>query len=251
MLVLGYVLAFVLAVVAVQLYRRVREQARERLALLAALERERERGAELAVLEERAKIARELHDVVAHGLSVIALQAGGAETALPDEPERARTPLRAIRREAEEALAEMRRALGLLRPGDAAPEMAPQPGLAQLPALVERARAAGMPVTLHVDGHPRPVDPGLELSAYRIVQEALANVHKHAGGAPASVRVAWSGHALVLRVRDTGMRTPGRAEDADGHGLIGMRERVRAHGGEFSAGRVPGGGFEVTAELPL
>src|SRR5437764_1383378 len=83
----------------------------------------------------------------------------------------------------------------------------------------ERARAAGMPVTLHIDGHPRPVDPGLELSAYRIVQEALTNVHKHAGGAPASVRIAWSGHALLLRVRDTGMRTPGTAEDADGHGL--------------------------------
>jgi signal transduction histidine kinase len=252
MLVLGYVVALVLAVVAVQLYRRVREQARERLALLAELERERERAAELAVLEERAKIARELHDVVAHGLSVIALQAGGAETALPDEPERARTPLRAIRREAEEALAEMRRALGLLRPpGDGEPDLSPQPGLAQLPALVERARVAGMPVTLHIDGHPRPVDPGLELSAYRIVQEALANVHKHAGGAPASVRVAWGAHALVLRIRDTGMRTPGSAEDADGHGLIGMRERVRAHGGEFAAGRVPGGGFEVTAELPL
>jgi signal transduction histidine kinase len=251
MLELGYVLAVVLAVVAVQLYRRVRAQARERLALVAALERERERSAELAVLEERAKIARELHDVVAHGLSVIALQAGGAETALPDEPERARTPLRAIRREAEEALAEMRRALGLLRPGDAPPELAPQPGLAQLPALVERARAAGMPVTLHVDGHPRPVDPGLELSVYRIVQEALANVHRHAGGAPASVRIAWTGHSLALRVRDTGMRTPGGGEEADGHGLIGMRERVRAHGGEFAAGRVPGGGYEVTAELPL
>jgi signal transduction histidine kinase len=251
MLVLGWVVAVVLAVVAVQLYRRVRAQARERLALTAALERERERSAELTVLEERAKIARELHDVVAHGLSVIALQAGGAETALPDEPERARTPLRAIRREAEEALGEMRRALGLLRPGDAEPDLAPQPGLAQLPALVERARGAGMAVTLHVDGHPRPVDPGLELSAYRIVQEALANVHRHAGGAPASVRVSWTGHGLTLRVRDGGMRTPGGGEDADGHGLIGMRERVRAHGGEFAAGRVPGGGFEVRAELPL
>jgi signal transduction histidine kinase len=251
MLVLGWVVAVVLAVVAVQLYRRVRAQARERLALTAALERERERSAELTVLEERAKIARELHDVVAHGLSVIALQAGGAETALPDDPERARTPLRAIRREAEEALGEMRRALGLLRPGDAEPDLAPQPGLAQLPALVERARTAGMAVTLHVDGHPRPLDPGLELSAYRIVQEALANVHRHAGGAPAAVRVSWTGHALTLRVRDGGMRTPGGGEEADGHGLIGMRERVRAHGGEFTAGRVPGGGFEVTAELPL
>src|SRR4051795_7175136 len=245
MLLLG-LLAPVLAVAAGVLAWRAVALTRELRERDARLEAERRQTARLAVLEERAKIARELHDVVAHGLSLIAVQARGSL----QEPEQAGPALRAIGQAAEDALDGMRRALGLLRDEEAdEPELEPQPGLAQLPALVERARAAGMPVTLHVDGHPRPVHPGLELSAYRIVQEALTNVHKHAGGAPASVRIAWSGHALLLRVRDGGMRTPGGGEDADGHGLIGMRERVRAHGGEFAAGRVPGGGFEVTAEL--
>src|SRR3954452_14722350 len=221
MLLLG-LLAAVLAVAAGVLAWRAVSLTRELRERDARLEAERRQTARLAVLEERAKIARELHDVVAHGLSLIAVQARGSL----QEPEQAGPALRAIGQAAEDALDGMRRALALLRDEEAdEPELEPQPGLAQLPALVERARAAGMPVTLHIDGHPRPVDPGLELSAHRIAQEALTNVHKHAGGAPASVRIAWSGHALLLRVRDTGMRTPGTAEDVDGHGLIGMRER--------------------------
>src|SRR4051794_28649797 len=199
-------------------------------------EGERRQTGRLAVLEERAKIARELHDVVAHRLSLIAVQAGGSL----QDPEQAAPALRAIRQAAEDGLDEMRRALGLLRDEEAEPELGPQPGLGQLPALVERARAAGMPVTLHIDGRPRAVPAGLDLSAYRIVQEALANVHKHAGGAPASVRVAWRPETLSLQVRDTGHRSP--ALDGDGHGLIGMRERAKAHGGGLGAGGAAGGG---------
>ncbi|HEY6887639.1 MAG TPA: ATP-binding protein, partial [Solirubrobacter sp.] len=129
-------------------------------------------------------------------------------------------------------------------------DLAPQPGLAQLPALVERARAAGTPVTLDVEGEPRPLPASLDLSAFRIVQEALTNVHKHAAGAPASVRVVWGRQALGLRVLDSGTGGASRV-NGSGHGLVGMRERVKLHGGELHTGARPGGGFEVTAELPL
>jgi signal transduction histidine kinase len=239
MLWVGWVVAVVLALVAVQLSRRLRELSRERLALAAELERERDRAAEVEVLEERAKIARELYDVAAHDLSAIALQAAGGH----DDPERA---LRAIRREAEEALGELRRALGVLRPDGAPAERAPQPGLAQLPELVDRARTAGMPLTLHVEGRPRAIPPGLDVSAYRIVQEALAEVHRHGAGAPASVRVTWRPGLLTLQVRDSGLRTGSEPD-----GLVALRERARAHGGELAAARIPGGGFEVEARLPL
>jgi signal transduction histidine kinase len=244
----GAASAVLLPAIAGRLVRHQRAQTERLHALAAALERERERTAELAVAEERTRIARELHDVVAHALSVIAIQADGAEAALEAEPDRALRPLRVIRRSAEEALGEMRRLLGVLRDGDGEGH-APQPGLAQLPALVERARAAGMPVTLHVEGEPRHVAPGLDLSAFRIVQEALTNVHKHAHGAPATVRVVWERRELCLQVRDAG--TNGASANGDGHGLVGMRERARLLGGELHAGRVPGGGFEVTAVLPL
>jgi signal transduction histidine kinase len=181
---------------------------------------------------------------------VIAIQADGAEAALEKDPELARRPLRAIRRSAEEALGEMRRLLGVLRTSEEN-ELAPQPGLAQLPSLVERARAAGLPVTLHVDGEPRALPASLDLSAYRIVQEALTNVHKHAGDAPTSVRVVWRRNVLGLHIRDTG--TPGEKAhvNGDGHGLVGMRERVKLHGGELRAEPLPLGGFEVVAKLPL
>jgi signal transduction histidine kinase len=233
---LGWVVAVVLAVVAVQLYRRLRELSRERLDMLAALTREQERAAEIPVLEERAKIARELHEVAARDLSAIALQAAGGH----DDSDRA---LRAIRREAEEAAGELRRALGVL---GASPEPARQPGLSQLPELVDRARTAGMPVTLTVEGRPRPVPPGIDISAYRIVQEALAEVHRHGGGAPAGVRITWRPGLLTLQVRDSGLRS-----GAEPDGLVAIRERARAHGGELDAARIPGGGFEVEARLPL
>jgi signal transduction histidine kinase len=244
----GAVSAVLLPAVAGRVVRVQRHQTQRLHALAAELERERERTAQMAVAEERARIARELHDVVAHALSVIAIQADGADAALEAEPDRARRPLRTIRRSAEEALGEMRRLLGVLR--DDGDRLEPQPGLAQLEGLVERARAAGMPVTLHVDGVPRHVSAGLDLSAFRIVQEALTNVHKHARGAPATVRVSWERRALALRIRDAGTGRPAHV-NGDGHGLIGMRERVRLHGGELEAGPVHGGGFEVRAVLPL
>jgi signal transduction histidine kinase len=240
---LSGVVFFLLGFTVVALARYAAAQRRALHERQAELRTAHERTTALALLEERAKIARELHDVVTHRLSLIALQAQGA---LQAEPEQAAPALRAIRQAADEALEEMRSALGVLREEGAEPELEPQPGLAQLPALVERARAAGMPVTYHVDGRPRPLPAGLDLSAYRIVQEALANVHRHAGGAPASVRVGWRDGSLSLQVRDTGHRAP--AEDDE---LLGMRERVRAHGGDFRAGRVPGGGYEVVARLPL
>ena len=244
------VLCVLAAVLAGRLVRDRRAHAAQLQELTAALERERERGARAAVAEEQARIARELYEVVARALSVIATQSNGAEGLLEAEPERVHRPLRLIRGSAEEALGEMRRLLGLLG-GDDEEEDAPRPGLAELPALIERARAAGMPVTLHVEGQPRHVPAGLDLSAYRIVQEALANVHKHAHGAPATVHVVWERGALSLQVRDAG-RTDHRSQlNDDAHGLVGIRERVRLHGGELEAGRVAGGGFEVKAVLPL
>jgi signal transduction histidine kinase len=239
--------AVLLPALAGRLVRHERVQAQRLRALGAELAHERERTGRLAVAEERARIARELYDLLARRLRSIASQTGAAEGVLESEPERARRPLRAIRRSAEEALGEMQRLPGVVPEGGEAP----RPGLAQLPELVERARAAGMPVTLLIEGSPRPVSAGLDLSAFRIVQEALRNVHKHARGAPATVHVMWDRRALSLQVRDVGAAGSRPAPSGDGHGLVGMRERVRLHGGELTAGRLPGGGFEVMAVLPL
>jgi signal transduction histidine kinase len=232
--------------------RRQREQAERLRELTWHLEQERERSARAAVAEERARIARELHDVVAHGVSVIAIQADAAEAALGRDPGLARRPLAAIRASAAEALADMRRLLGVLREDEDGNELAPQPGLAQLHPLLERARDAGVPVVLEQAGEPRELPASLDLSAYRIVQEALTNVRKHAPGASATVRLAWEREALELAVRDAG---PGPrrngSEPHDGHGLVGMRERVKVHGGELRTGRGERGGFEVVARLPL
>jgi signal transduction histidine kinase len=211
--------------------------------------RERATAQRIAVAEERARIARELHDVVAHGVSVIAVQADAAEAALEQDPARAGAPLRTIRGSAHEALGEMRRMLGVLREGDEGSEHGPQPGLAQLPALVEHARAAGIPVELLTRGEPRPVSASLDLTAYRIVQEALTNVRKHAPGAQTTIEIAWSSASLELAVRDAG---PGQnGLPAGGHGLVGMAERVRIHGGRLHTGSTAGGGFEVIVQLPL
>jgi signal transduction histidine kinase len=143
----------------------------------------------------------------------------------------------------------MRRMLGVLRAGDEGSEHGPQPGLAQLPRLLEHAEAAGIPVEVQVEGEPRPLPASLDLTAYRIVQEALTNVRRHAPGAPTSVRIDWSPAALGLAIRDRGPGANGA--DAGGHGLVGMQERVRIHGGHLRTGAAPGGGFEVVVELPL
>ena len=233
-----------------RLARRQRVQAERLRDLTAHLERERERTAHIAVGEERARIARELHDVVAHGLSVIAIQSVAAEAALDWDPELARAPLHHIRGAAAESLADMRRLLGVLREEDDGNELAPQPGLAQLEPLLQRARSAGVDVTLHQTGEPHELPASLDLSAYRIVQEALTNVRKHARGAPATVDLAWEPERLRLRVADRGPGANGTAA-GEGHGLVGMRERVKVHGGELHTGTANGGGFVVQATLPL
>ena len=243
----GSILVVVAPVAAGRIVRRERLQQRRLEDLTLHLERERERGARAAVAEERARIARELHDVVAHGVSVIAIQSDAAEAALERDPSLAGPPLRAIRGSARDALAEMRRLLGVLRADEEGSETTPQPGLAQLPELVARA---GVPVTLVVSGEPRTLPAGIDISAYRIVQEALTNVHKHAGAAPTTVRIAWSDDCLELEVRDHGPGALSSPAPGEGHGLIGMRERVRLLGGELRTGPAASGGFEVRAVLP-
>jgi signal transduction histidine kinase len=227
--------------------RALREDAlRARAALL---EREREERARAAVGHERARIARELHDVVAHSISVIAVQAGAALEVLGQSPERARQPLATIEASAREALGEMRRLLGVLRTDDGGSTLAPQPGLAELPVLVEHVRRAGLQVELRVVGSPRRVEPGIDLSAYRIVQEALTNTLKHAGQARADVVVRYGERSLELEILDDGAARGNG--DGQGHGLVGMRERVALCGGTLDAGPSPAGGFSVRARLPL
>ncbi len=215
------------------------------------LERERALLSTQAVAEERVRIARELHDVVAHHVSLLVVQAGGVRATLdPDHP--ARPVLESMAATGRQALDEMRRMLGLLRVGEAgaAPDLTPQPGLGDIEALVAQTRAAGLPVEFSVEGDPRPLPVGVDLSAYRIVQEALTNVMKHAG--PARVRVALhhGEHALEIEVLDNGRGNLGAARAA-GHGLVGMRERVALFGGELVTGPAPRGGFAVHARLPI
>ncbi|HVL97086.1 MAG TPA: histidine kinase [Solirubrobacteraceae bacterium] len=219
-------------------------------ALLAAEAREAE--ARRAVAAERRRIAREMHDVVAHSISVMVVQAGGARRILAREPERAEAAAAEIERTGREALLEMRRLLGVLRGPDEEAARAPAPGFDGLSGLVARARDAGLPVELRIEGEPAPLAPGVDLAAYRVVQEALLNALQHAPGAPTEVRVCWTPDALELHVADRG---PGPAEDpsrdGNGNGLIGMRERVCLYGGELQTGRRSGGGFEVRARLPF
>ena len=214
------------------------------------LERERETEARAAVAEERTRIAREMHDVVAHSLSVMVVQAEAAEEMLGSDPERARRPLGAVQDTGRSALTELRRMLGVLREMDGGPDLAPQPGIAGLASLAEQVREAGLPVTLRVEGDPRPLPPVVDLSAYRIVQEGLTNALKHAGPARAEVIVRYERDELQLEVRDDGR---GDHSDANGggHGLVGMRERAAVCGGQLTAGRRPEGGFGVVARLPL
>src|SRR4051794_23440816 len=233
-----------------RIVRRQHQQSERLRELTTHLDRERERTAHTAVAEERARIARELHDVVAHGLSVIAIQSDAAEAALDRDPALARAPLHAIRASAGEALGDMRRLLGVLREDQDGNELTPQPGLAQLEPLIERVRGAGVEISLREQGVRRELPASLDLSAYRILQEALTNVRKHARGAAAEVQLDWLPDELRLRVEDRGPGANGTAP-GDGHGLVGMRERVKVHGGELRAGTRDVGGFEVLATLPL
>ena len=212
-------------------------------------EREREQRAREAAREERVRIARELHDVIAHSVSVMVVQAGAAEEVLRQAPERAVEPIRAVQETGRQALAEMARLLGILRRDAEELGLAPQPGLDDLETLIEQTRRAGLPVELHVEGAPRPVPLGADLSAYRIVQEALTNARKHAGEAHATVTVRYDAEALELEIADDGTGAGGG--DGGGHGLVGMRERVALFGGQLQAGPRAAGGFRVHARLPL
>ncbi len=216
----------------------------------AELEAERDALALEAVAEERSRIARELHDVVAHSVSVMTVQAGGVRRLLQDDQQREREALGAIEETGRRALAEMRRMVGVMRT-DTGPEVdrAPQPGLGSLDRLVVQIRDAGLPVTFSVEGDRLELPAGLDLSAYRIVQEGLTNTLKHAGPAHAWVTVRYSPRMLDIVVEDDGAGP--RANGTPGHGLIGMRERVAVYGGRLETGVRPGGGFRVHAVLPV
>jgi signal transduction histidine kinase len=242
-------LAFAIAWLVGRDMRRRRGRVTDLESRAAQLEREREEKAQLAVSEERARIARELHDIVAHGVSVIVAQAR-AGPHLTDDPERANGVFRAIESSGREALVELRRLLGILRSDDQQLAIGPQPGLTSLTSLVEQVRASGLPVDLRVEGEPVHLPAGVDLSAYRIVQEALTNVVKHAHATSAEVEVRYRPDALELAIVDDG-RGAAVSTNGTGHGLIGMRERVALYGGKLDAGRRDGGGYSVRARLPL
>jgi signal transduction histidine kinase len=213
-------------------------------------ERERQESARQAAAEERARIARELHDVVAHSMSVMVVQAGGVRRLLEPHQERQREALLAIERTGREALAEMRRMLGVLRrDGDEQAALVPQPGLDHLHRLVGQVREAGLPVKLQVEGVATPLPLGIDLSAYRVVQEGLTNALKHAGRATAEVTLRYGDGDIEIVVADDGAAAP-NGNDA-GHGLVGMRERVALYGGTLEAGPRPGGGYSLRVTLPV
>jgi signal transduction histidine kinase len=230
--------------------RTARSRARLAGELHEAAVRARERRAaeaERAVAEERRRIAREMHDVVAHSVSVMVVQAGGARRILEREPARAQAAAQLIAATGREAIVELQRLLGVLQV-----DHGPAPTLEALDGLVERARAAGLPVELAIEGERRTLPAGIELAAYRVLQEAITNAIKYAGGAPTDVRVRYATDHVALHVRDRG-GGGGAASTVggSGHGLVGMRERVRVFGGEVHTGRRADGGFEVRARIPV
>jgi signal transduction histidine kinase len=226
------------------------EREREAAEMRATLaERERVAAARIAVAEERARIARELHDIVAHAMSVMVLQVGAVRHKLPKTLEEDRDALGRVEQAGRTALAEMRRLLGAMRRDEDGVELGPQPGLDGLDSLVEDVSHAGLPVRVHVDGEPFPLPRAIDLSAYRIVQEALTNALKHAHASHADVTVRYRPDELELEVADDG-KGPTTA-NGQGHGLVGIRERVNIYGGEMSAGAAPAGGFLLSARLPV
>ena len=212
-------------------------------------EQERDAATRVAVAEERARIARELHDIVAHAVSVMVLQVGAVRHQLPDAMAEDRDALRSVEQAGRGALAEMRRLLSVMRREGDGVELAPQPGLNGLDSLVEEIGRAGLPVELHLEGERVPLPPGVDLSAYRIVQEGLTNALKHARASHAEVTVRYGPDEVGIEVSDDG--TGATPSDGYGHGLIGIRERVRLYGGEMTAGTTNGGGFTLSTRLPL
>jgi signal transduction histidine kinase len=227
------------------------EQTRELRARVRAAERARAEAADRAAFDERARIARELHDVVAHSVSVMVVQASGVRRLLKDDQAREREALLSVEQIGRQALSEMRRMLGVMRTGEDQPAaaLAPQPGLQHLDRLIEQVEEAGLHVGLRVEGKRIPLSPGVDLSAYRIVQEGLTNALKHAKGAHAEVIVRYADDGVEVAIEDDG---PGLANgDGMGHGLVGMRERVALYGGTLEAGPRPEGGFVLRAKLPV
>jgi signal transduction histidine kinase len=227
------------------------EVARAGRARAAETARTREEEARRRASEERLRIARELHDVLAHNISLINVQAGVALHLMDEQPEQARTALTAIKQASKDALGELRSVLEVLRRSGEAEPRTPQPGLDELDDLISRAGAAGLVVAVEVDGVPRPLPAEVDLAAFRIVQEAVTNVARHAGEATATVRVAYGAHDVTLQIDDNGRGGTPSSISGSGSGLAGMRERTAALGGRLEVGPRPGGGFRVRAELPM
>lgn len=237
--------------------RRWKRRADEDRARLSTLELEQAEALRHAAEHERARIARDLHDVVTHNVSVMVIQAGAARTVMPTDPDQAREALLAVEAGGRAAMTELRHVMGLLTmDGDgpdpaSASSLTPQPGLGRLEALVQRVRETGTPVELTVADEPRPLLPGIELTAYRVVQEALTNTVKHAAGATATVRISYGAELLRVEVTDTGGTPGASAATGNGHGLIGLRERLAVYGGTLHTGPRLTGGYRVTAQIPL
>jgi signal transduction histidine kinase len=242
-------LRFVVAWVAGYALRERAEQAEAAEVRAAQAEREREAAARVAVAEERARIARELHDIVAHAVSVMVLQVGAVRHKLSDAMAEDRDALRGVELAGRKALAEMRGLLAAMRPEGEEAELVPQPGLDGLDSLLDEIGRAGLPVELRVDGEPFPLPRGVDLSAYRIVQEGLTNALKHAHASDADVTVRYRPDELEIEVRDNGHGSA--TTDGLGHGLIGVRERVKIYGGKMTAGTATDGGFVLSTRLPL
>jgi signal transduction histidine kinase len=225
------------------------EQAQAAEVRASLAEQERDAAARIAVAEERARIARELHDIVAHAVSVMVLQVGAVRHRLPPDRREDADALRDVEQAGRTALAEMRRLLGAMRADGDDVELAPQPGLDGLDSLLAEVGRAGLPVDLHVDGPPVPLARAMDLSAYRIVQEGLTNALKHARATHAEVTIRYEPDELRIEVRDDGAGVT--TANGSGHGLVGVRERVKIYGGEMTAGPTSGGGFVLSTRLPL
>jgi signal transduction histidine kinase len=227
-------------------------EAREHEQRAGEMERQRAAALREAAAEERARIARELHDVIAHNLSVVVIQAGAAQRVLDEQPEVAREAMRQVETSGRVAMTEMRRLLGVLRRGDDEPLTVPQPGVASLATLLEDVRAAGLTVTLRTTGDDRPLPPGVDVSVYRIVQEALTNTLRHAQATRATVDIRYLPASVEIEIVDDGHGATDARWDTDGggYGLVGMRERAGLFDGAFDAGPRTSGGFAVRVTLP-
>jgi signal transduction histidine kinase len=228
-----------------------RRQAEQLRTVAARLEGERAALARLAVVEERTRVARDLHDTIAHGLSIMVLQAGGAQEVLTSDPDRARHALRAIQDSGRTVVDELQRLLAVLRPGEGGYPRAPHPGLGQLDSLLAHVRRAGLRVDLRFEGQRTPLPVGIDVSTYRIIQEGLTNALKHAGPVATAVTLRYQPRALTVEIRNAAGRGHTLAPAAGGHGLMGMRERVAMYGGDLDAGASPAGGYTLRVRLPL